>query len=188
VQAALRVAFDAHDGQLRKSGEPFITHPVAVASILGEMGMDRDTIVAGLLHDTVEDTVAVTFEGIQARFGPAVRRIVEGETKVSKISSKVSKQGRDGYSPVLDVKADDLQQMFIAMTEEVRVIIVKARRWSTAQCASWVSWLTRRPRSLLIGCITCARSTRCRRTNASASRTRRWRCLRRSPSCWACTG
>jgi (p)ppGpp synthase/HD superfamily hydrolase len=124
VRAGLQVAYDAHDGQLRKSGEPFITHPVAVACILGDMRMDRDTIIAGLLHDTVEDTVRVTFEGIEERFGTAVRRIVEGETKVSKVSSKVSKQGREGF-PAADVKADDLQQMFIAMTEEVRVIIVK---------------------------------------------------------------
>jgi len=124
VHAGLLLAFDAHDGQLRKSGEPFITHPVAVAGILGDMGMDADTVIAGLLHDTVEDTMRVTFEGIEQRFGPAVRRIVEGETKVSKISSKVSKQGREGF-PAADVKADDLQQMFIAMAEEVRVIIVK---------------------------------------------------------------
>ena len=125
VHAGLQLAFDAHDGQLRKSGEPFITHPVAVACILGDMGMDVETIIAGLLHDTVEDTTRVTFEGIEARFGPAVRRIVEGETKVSKVSSKVSKIGRDGFPSAPDVKADDLQQMFIAMTEEVRVIIVK---------------------------------------------------------------
>jgi len=125
VHAGLELAFEAHDGQLRKSGEPFITHPVAVACILGDMGMDVETVIAGLLHDTVEDTERVTFEGIEARFGPAVRRIVEGETKVSKVSSKVSKQGRDGFPAAPDVKADDLQQMFIAMTEEVRVIIVK---------------------------------------------------------------
>ena len=124
VRAALQVAFHAHDGQLRKSGEPFITHPVAVACILGDMGMDQDTVIAGLLHDTVEDTKHVTFEFIEQRFGPAVRRIVEGETKVSKVSSNVSKHGREGF-PASDVKADDLQQMFIAMTEEVRVIIVK---------------------------------------------------------------
>ena len=66
----------------------------------------------------VEDTDRVTFESIEARFGAAVRRIVEGETKVSKISSKVSKQGRSGFEEVADVKADDLQQMFLAMTEE----------------------------------------------------------------------
>ena len=124
VRVALEIAYEAHSGQLRKSGEPFITHPVAVACILGAMGMDEATVIAGLLHDTVEDTPHVTFEGIEKRFGPAVRRIVEGETKVSKVSSNVSKHGREGFPPS-DVKADDLQQMFIAMTEEVRVIIVK---------------------------------------------------------------
>ena len=93
VKDATRMAFNAHDGQKRKSGEPFVTHPVAVAGILADQRMDHETVIAGLLHDTVEDTDAVTFESIQERFGPAVRRIVEGETKVSKVSSSVSKQG-----------------------------------------------------------------------------------------------
>jgi len=160
---ALRVAYDAHDGQARRSGEPFIIHPVAVACILGGLRMDHETIVAGLLHDTVEDTDRVTFDSVETRFGAAVRRIVEGETKVSKISSKVSKStvvdvdgsgtcddGDDadtgGLAPITlrrrgeadgtdlanaeanakaEVKAGDLQHMFITMTEEVRVIIVK---------------------------------------------------------------
>jgi hypothetical protein len=93
VHDATRMAFNAHDGQRRKSGEPFVTHPVAVAGILADQRMDHETVIAGLLHDTVEDTEYVTFESIQTRFGPAVRRIVEGETKVSKVSSSVSKQG-----------------------------------------------------------------------------------------------
>ncbi|GBG72585.1 hypothetical protein CBR_g12157 [Chara braunii] len=80
--------------------------------------MDCETIVAGLLHDTVEDTMLVTFEGIEDQFGTVVRRIVEGETKVSKM-------GKMHTQNSCDVKADDLRQMFLAMTEEVRVIIVK---------------------------------------------------------------
>ena len=72
-----------------------MTHPVAVAGILADQHMDHETVIAGLLHDTVEDTDAVTFESIEDRFGPAVRRIVEGETKVSKVSSSVSKQGAE---------------------------------------------------------------------------------------------
>jgi len=145
VFQAVQLAYDAHDGQRRKSGEPFITHPVAVAGILAEQKMDHETVIAGLLHDTVEDTDRVTFESIEARFGRAVRRIVEGETKVSKVSSSVSKKtqesgGGEGADPVSernpgisrkneasknDVQADDLREMFLAMTQEVRVIIVK---------------------------------------------------------------
>ncbi|KAH8974451.1 hypothetical protein BDL97_01G103500 [Sphagnum fallax] len=84
--------------------------------------MDWETIVAGLLHDTVEDTEHVTFEKIEDQFGPAVRRIVEGETKVSKLGKM---KCQDADLVARDVKADDLRQMFLAMTEEVRVIIVK---------------------------------------------------------------
>jgi (p)ppGpp synthase/HD superfamily hydrolase len=153
VHDATRMAFNAHDGQRRKSGEPFVTHPVAVAGILADQRMDHETVIAGLLHDTVEDTEYVTFESIQTRFGPAVRRIVEGETKVSKVSSSVSKQGtqaaastaggasglamgpmgpmaatptpEQALAAAANVQADDLKEMFLAMTQDVRVIIVK---------------------------------------------------------------
>ncbi|KAG6528809.1 hypothetical protein ZIOFF_010994 [Zingiber officinale] len=117
-----QLAFEAHDGQKRRSGEPFIIHPVEVARILGEHELDWESIAAGLLHDTVEDTKVVTFERIEKEFGATVRHIVEGETKVSKLG-KLTCNGAD--SSVQDVKADDLRQMFLAMTEEVRVIIVK---------------------------------------------------------------
>lgn len=122
VRSALELAFEAHDGQKRKSGEPFIIHPVEVARILGELELDWETLAAGLLHDTVEDTNVVTFARIEEEFGPVVRRIVEGETKVSKLG-KLQCAGSTSVSR--DVKADDLRQMFLAMTEEVRVIIVK---------------------------------------------------------------
>ncbi|MQM05245.1 hypothetical protein Taro_038053 [Colocasia esculenta] len=122
VKNAFKLAFDAHSGQKRRSGEPFIIHPVEVARILGELELDWESIAAGLLHDTVEDTTVVTFERIEKEFGPTVRRIVEGETKVSKLGKL---QCKDTNSSVRDVKADDLRQMFLAMTEEVRVIIVK---------------------------------------------------------------
>ena len=78
----------AHRGMKRRSGEPYIIHPVAVTEILGEMNMDVAALLAGLLHDTVEDT-DVTFEQIEERFGEAVRRIVEGETKISKLAVRV---------------------------------------------------------------------------------------------------
>ncbi|XP_057439252.1 putative GTP diphosphokinase RSH1, chloroplastic isoform X2 [Lotus japonicus] len=116
------LAFEAHDGQKRRSGEPFIIHPVEVARILGELELDWESIVAGLLHDTVEDTDVVTFERIEDEFGATVRHIVEGETKVSKLGKLKYKNENDS---VQDVKAEDLRQMFLAMTEEVRVIIVK---------------------------------------------------------------
>ncbi|CAK9185826.1 unnamed protein product [Ilex paraguariensis] len=122
VRAALDLAFAAHDGQKRRSGEPFIIHPVEVARILGELELDWESIAAGLLHDTVEDTNVVTFERIEKQFGATVRHIVEGETKVSKLGKLKCK---NESSSVQDVKADDLRQMFLAMTEEVRVIIVK---------------------------------------------------------------
>lgn len=122
VHNALKLAFVAHDGQKRRSGEPFIIHPVEVARILGELELDWESIAAGLLHDTVEDTNYVTFEKIEEEFGVTVRRIVEGETKVSKLGKLKCKNQNDSAQ---DVKADDLRQMFLAMTEEVRVIIVK---------------------------------------------------------------
>ncbi|XP_020695560.1 putative GTP diphosphokinase RSH1, chloroplastic [Dendrobium catenatum] len=122
VNDALRLAFEAHDGQKRRSGDPFIIHPVEVARILGDLELDWESVAAGLLHDTVEDTNVVTFERIEKQFGSTVRRIVEGETKVSKLGKL---QCKDPDISVQDVKADDLRQMFLAMTEEVRVIIVK---------------------------------------------------------------
>ncbi|KAL4305292.1 hypothetical protein AHAS_Ahas16G0063700 [Arachis hypogaea] len=122
VHNALMLAFEAHDGQKRRSGEPFIIHPVEVARILGELELDWESVVAGLLHDTVEDTNLVTFEKIEDEFGATVRHIVEGETKVSKLGKLKYKNENDS---VQDVKAEDLRQMFLAMTEEVRVIIVK---------------------------------------------------------------
>ncbi|KAF6174546.1 hypothetical protein GIB67_017129 [Kingdonia uniflora] len=122
VHNALKLAFEAHDGQKRRSGEPFIIHPVEVARILGELDLDWESIAAGLLHDTVEDTDLVTFERIEKEFGSTVRHIVEGETKVSKLGKL---QCTNANNSAQDVKADDLRQMFLAMTEEVRVIIVK---------------------------------------------------------------
>jgi len=116
LKDALDFAYRAHEGQKRKSGEPYITHPVAVTEILAGLGMDLETLQAGLLHDVVEDTPA-TFEEIEERFGPGVRRIVEGETKVSKLPKMAEK--------LEDEQAENLRQMFIAMTEDVRIVIVK---------------------------------------------------------------
>ncbi|WP_245588552.1 RelA/SpoT family protein [Deinococcus pimensis] len=116
VQRAYELAERAHRGVARKSGEPYITHPVAVAQILADLNMDTDAVIAGLLHDTVEDT-DVTFEEVERGFGPEVRRIVEGETKVSKLT-KMS-------ASLQDEQAENLRQMLIAMTGDIRIIIVK---------------------------------------------------------------
>ena len=181
VRDALAVAFHAHDGQRRKSGEPFIIHPVEVCVILAQLRADTDTLCAALLHDTVEDTEMVTFESIERQFGPVVASIVEGETKLSKrtgddvattatseaeasaadddassSSSSTStatatatatppaQESEPPKDPKMngtkkngserppsstgmadDVAAQDLREMFSAMTGEVRVILVK---------------------------------------------------------------
>jgi len=117
VYDALRVAYRAHRGQMRKSGEPFIIHPVEVASLLAGLKMDAETVMAGLLHDTVEDT-DLSFELVEEMFGPVVRSIVEGETKVSKLPKLA-------FSEYADEQAENLRQMFVAMTDDYRIIIVK---------------------------------------------------------------
>ena len=90
VDVALEVAYQAHDGQTRRSGEPYVEHPISVATVLAHLRMDGDTLVAGLLHDTVEDT-RLSFGDIEACFGASVRRIVEGETKVSKLQQRAER-------------------------------------------------------------------------------------------------
>ena len=110
IYDALRVAYRAHRGQARKSGEPFIIHPVEVALLLAGLKMDKATVMAGLLHDTVEDT-DLTFELVEEMFGKSVRLIVEGETKVSKLP----KLAIPDYA---DEQAENLRQMFVAMTGE----------------------------------------------------------------------
>jgi GTP diphosphokinase / guanosine-3',5'-bis(diphosphate) 3'-diphosphatase len=118
LEEAYRFAEAAHRGVVRRSGEPYITHPVAVTELLAEMQLDADALVAGLLHDTVEDT-DVTFAEIETRFGTSVRRIVEGETKISKL--KIAKLDAE-YE---DEQAENLRQMLLAMVSDVRIIIVK---------------------------------------------------------------
>ncbi|GGM05495.1 RelA/SpoT family protein [Deinococcus aerophilus] len=124
IERAYVFARDAHAGVNRRSGEPYITHPVAVAVVLARLGMDSDSIMAGLLHDTVEDVEAVTFEQIEAGFGRDVARIVEGETKVSKLSKQGS-QAAQVSDAGRDMQAENLRQMLIAMTDDIRIIVVK---------------------------------------------------------------
>jgi guanosine-3',5'-bis(diphosphate) 3'-pyrophosphohydrolase len=114
VSAAYELAERAHRGMRRKSGEPYIIHPLAVTALLAEMRLDADALIAGLLHDTVEDT-DVTFDQLEQEFGATVRRIVEGETKISKLAVRV-------YA---DEQAENLRQMLLAMIGDVRIILVK---------------------------------------------------------------
>ncbi len=114
VAEAFQLADEAHQGMNRRSGEPFITHPVAVTALLAEMHLDADALIAGLLHDTVEDT-RVTFEQIERCFGSTVRKIVEGETKISKLAVRVYE----------DEQSENLRQMLLAMVSDVRIILVK---------------------------------------------------------------
>ena len=116
VQRALDFAIEQHDGQLRHSGEPYVTHPIAVARLCAELLMDASTLAAALLHDTIEDC-GVTAEQLRAKFGPDVTLLVEGATKIEQLPDRA-----------LDTEqadAETLRKMFLAMAEDVRVVIVK---------------------------------------------------------------
>ncbi len=114
IKLAYETAKKAHRGQKRRSGEPYIMHPVAVADILFGLGMDSDCIVAALLHDVVEDT-GCTLEYIKKTFGDDVELLVDGVTKLGKISLATREE----------VQAENIRKMFIAMNKDVRVIIIK---------------------------------------------------------------
>lgn len=119
LELAIDFATHAHHGQKRKSGEPYITHPLSVASILIEWTMDIDTILAGILHDTVEDTDA-TLEEIESLFGADVAFLVDGVTKVGQ--ARAGMQSLDNYLPQT---TDNLSKLLIAVSKDVRVIIIK---------------------------------------------------------------
>lgn len=114
INRAYSIAEDMHNGQLRKSGEPYIIHPVEVARILAELGMDDETLVAGLLHDVIEDT-PYTKEQLKSEFGEEVLLLVDGVTKLGSIvfENKEEKQ------------AENLRKMFLAMSKDIRVLIIK---------------------------------------------------------------
>lgn len=115
IDKAYNVANSAHEGQLRKSGEEYIIHPLCVAIILADLEMDKETIVAGLLHDVAEDTV-MTIDEIEEEFGKDVAILVDGVTKLSQLSYSTDK---------VELQAENLRKMFLAMAKDIRVIIIK---------------------------------------------------------------
>lgn len=115
IEKAYRVASEAHKEQKRKSGEPYIIHPLCVAIILADLELDKETIAAGLLHDVVEDTV-MTEEDLTREFGEEVSVLVSGVTKLGQLSYSADK---------VEVQAENLRKMFLAMAKDIRVILVK---------------------------------------------------------------
>ena len=115
IAKAYQVAEEAHKGQKRKSGEPYIIHPLCVAIILADLELDKESIAAGLLHDVVEDTIMTT-EELEKKFGSEVALIVDGVTKLGRLSYSKDK---------VEEQAENLRKMFLAMAKDIRVILVK---------------------------------------------------------------
>ncbi len=115
IQKAYDTAYNAHEGQKRKSGEPYIIHPLCVAIILADLELDKETIVAGLLHDAVEDTW-MTVEEVAREFGQEVALLVDGVTKLGQLSYSADK---------VELQAENLRKMFLAMAKDIRVILIK---------------------------------------------------------------
>ena len=114
VRDAYTYAKEHHDGQLRKDGSPYITHPLEVAHLVADLGLDADSIIAALLHDTIEDTDA-THEEVAKRFGVTVANLVEGVTKLNKVK----------YTSTEEKQMENLRKMLMAMAQDVRVILIK---------------------------------------------------------------
>jgi len=121
IRRAYELAKQAHAGQTRASGEPFIRHPVAVAAILADMKLDSRTIAAALLHDTVEDAREITPDRLRQEFGDEVAKLVDGVTKLARIDAV----SRMGQRDLVDEEAEDLRKMFLAMVDDVRVVLIK---------------------------------------------------------------
>ena len=121
IEKAYRFADEAHKSQVRKSGEPYIIHPLCVAITLADLEMDKETIAAGLLHDVVEDTV-LSEEDLKREFGDDVALLVDGVTKLEQIPLTNNMSGDDAK---LEMQAENLRKMFIAMAKDIRVVIIK---------------------------------------------------------------
>ena len=122
IQKAFQVADTAHKEQVRKSGEPYIIHPLCVAIILADLELDKETIVAGLLHDVVEDTI-MTEEEIKEEFGADVALLVDGVTKLQHL--QMTESTGDKSADKLELQAENLRKMFLAMAKDIRVILIK---------------------------------------------------------------
>ena len=118
LMKAYEFAKKVHETQRRQSGEPYITHPVKVAEMLAEMGMDASTVIAGLLHDTVEDGEGITTQMVAEQFGKDIAGMVDGVTKLTQ-SSNSSVVNRE------EVQAESMRKMFLATANDVRVVIIK---------------------------------------------------------------
>jgi GTP pyrophosphokinase len=121
IERAFRFADEAHDGLYRKSGEPYIIHPLATASILATMQLDSETIAAALLHDVPEDT-ARTLEEVEREFGPTIARLVDGVTKLGQVRWPTAD---DAAQQQAESQAESLRKMFLAMVDDMRVVLVK---------------------------------------------------------------
>ena len=119
IEKAYHVASEAHKLQVRKSGEPYIIHPLYVAIILADLELDKETIVAGLLHDVIEDTI-MSYENLAKEFNEDVANLVDGVTKIEKLP-----QFGDGDDGRLEMQAETLRKMFLAMAKDIRVILIK---------------------------------------------------------------
>lgn len=115
IEKAYQIAYDAHKDQVRKSGEPYIIHPLCVSIILADLELDKETIVAGILHDVVEDTI-MTDDEIRKEFGPDVALLVDGVTKLGQLQYNGDK---------IEMQAENLRKMFLAMAKDIRVIMIK---------------------------------------------------------------
>ena len=122
IEKAYNLARKAHENQVRKSGEPYIIHPLCVAIILADLEMDKETIAAGLLHDVIEDTI-MTEDEIREEFGKDVALLVDGVTKLEQL--KFTSENGDKTLDRLEMQAENLRKMFLAMAKDIRVIIIK---------------------------------------------------------------
>jgi GTP pyrophosphokinase len=122
IEKAYNIAREAHKDQLRKSGEPYIIHPLCVSIILADLELDKETIAAGLLHDVVEDTI-LTKDEIDEQFGSDVALLVDGVTKLQ--SLQLPADYKDKTAEQLEMQAENLRKMFLAMAKDIRVILIK---------------------------------------------------------------
>jgi len=138
IRAAFDYSFRAHDTQMRKDGSQYVTHPLAAAAIVAEIGLDEDSLCAALLHDCIEDTSA-TFEEIEKLFGRDVARIVDGVTKLSRVT----------FTSKEEEQMENLRKMLIAMAQDIRVILIKiADRLHNMRTMEYVSEYKQREKAL----------------------------------------